>query len=106
MFQTGHFHLATLRKDSVEIHDPHSSTTRSGLSYPAALPTDTGARPNHQPPHNGLTQDFIQRVPFAAQNTAVAESITPTDQWDGESQSSQAHIIKQTRGFEVDYEDV
>ena len=99
MLQTGHFHLSTFRKDAVQHEDPRSSMERTGKE------TKTGLETNDSTVTPGFDGDTIHQNLSRVQNTATAESVTPNEQWDRESQSSRAHIITKTRGWEVGYED-
>ena len=104
MFQTGRFRLATLRKNSQRNQEYDLSGARSGKETVAA----PSALCSRQMP-GGISRDNVvnetpQKNPFSAENTATAESVTPTEEWDGASQSSRAKIIRETREWYVNYE--
>ena len=106
MFQTGDFHLATLRKDSVLNDESNTSTVRAGTGVATDISTlvtdnlDDKTAPGEVP----VKSPHIN--PFQAQNIAVAEPVTPEEEWDGESQSSRANIIKQSRGWQVEFKNL
>lgn len=106
MFQTGHFGLATLRKEHTRNDEPYSSTTRSGTAATVDVPTLASKSTDHKTSHAGRPVETPRINPFPAQNTAVAEAVTPNEEWDRGSQSSQANIVKHTRAWEVAYEDI
>lgn len=104
MFQTGRFRLATFRKNSQRNQEYDLSGARSGKETVA----ESSAVPSRQMPeeisHHNVANETPQKNPFSAENTATAESVTPTEEWDGGSQSSRAKIIRETREWYVDYE--
>ena len=103
MLRTGAFHLRKLSA---------TTTTNTG-SHPSGAskkkpPTADSTRLNHIEDPTGSC-DYIEDYPpdvgpFHANNTAVVEASTPMEGWDGESQSGQAKIIKQTTEWRVDYD--
>ena len=100
MFQTGHFGLATLHKSPERTQEHESSETRSGKGNGAER---SGLRGGHA--HDRIIHEVIADVtphskPISG-NTATAEPVTPTDEWDRESQSSRANIIRETREWHV-----
>ena len=104
MFQTGHFGLATLHKSPQRTEEHGSSAAKSGKENA----TGTSGLRSHQSP-DGISHKTVANVtphinPFSAENTATAESVTPVEEWDGDSQSSRAHIIRETREWYVGYE--
>lgn len=97
MFQTGHFHLATLRKELRKPPQSESSGTTSGNGTTVRGSEQHGDRSHHHMPHS-VAADIIPRLtPWYGRNTATAEPVTPTEEWDVESHCSGARIIKQTR---------
>ena len=104
MFQTGRFRLATLRKTSLRNQEYDESGAGSGKETVA----ESSALGSRQLPegisHDDVANGTPQKNPFSAENTATAESVTPTEEWDGGSQSSRAKIIRETREWYVDYE--
>ena len=104
MFQTGRFRLATFHKNSHRNQEYDVSGARSGketVAEPSAL--NSRQLPEGMP-HDDMANGTPQKNPFSAENTATAESVTPTEEWDGASQSSRAKIIRETREWYVDYE--
>ena len=101
MFQTGHFHLATIRNGSIRSDGRHPTRTESVTAIETGVSNDTT---KDKISHDIESSEGIQANPFLAQNTATAEPVAPNEEWDGDSQSSQARIIKQTLGWQVNYE--
>lgn len=106
MFQTGHFGLATMHKSPRRTQEHGSSAARSRKE----AGTGTSGLRSHQSP-DPISHDLRangtrtpQTNPFSADNTATAESVTPVEDWDGDSLSSRVNIIKETREWHVDYE--
>lgn len=105
MFQTGHFGLATLSKSPHRTQEHDSSAARSVNT----TATGTHALRSQQTPDQ-ITHDTVpnrtpQIRPLSAENTAIAEPGTPVEECDGESQSSRANIIRETREWYVGYEE-
>ena len=103
MFQTGRFRLATLRKNSQRNQEYDLSGARSGKETVAA-PSALCTRQVPERISHNVADETPQKNPFSAENTATAESVTPTEEWDGASQSSRAKIIRETREWYVNYE--
>lgn len=105
MFQTGQFGLATLRKSPQRTQQHDSSAAKSGKESA----TGTSGSGRHQSPdrisHDIVTSGTPQINPFSAKNTATAEPVSPVEEWDGDSQSSRANIIRETREWHIDYEE-
>ena len=104
MFQTGHFGLAILHKSPHRTQEHDSSAARSGKT----AATGPSALRSQQSPdeisHDIVANGTPQINPFSAENTATAESVTPVEGWDRDSQSSRANIIRETREWYVGYE--
>lgn len=104
MFQTGHFRLATLHKSPQRTQEQDSSAAKSAkenASNPSALRSHQSS---DRVSHNIVAKGTPQTNPFSGKNTATAEPVTPVEDWDGDSQSSRANIIRETRGWHVGYE--
>lgn len=104
MFQTGHFGLATLHKSPQRTQEHGSSVARSGKENATG---SSGLR-SHQSP-DGISHEFgaggiPPMNPFTAKNTATAEPVSPVEEWDRDSESSRANIIRETREWHVGYE--
>ena len=104
MFQTGHFGLATLQKSPQRTQEQDSSAARSAKASAIGTPRLR----SHQSPdissHDVVTNRTPQSNPFSGDNTATAETVAPVEEWDADSQSSRANIIRETREWHVDYE--
>lgn len=102
MFQTGHFGLVALPKSPHRIQEHDSLGARSGKE----IATGTSALRSHQSSddisHGIVANGRLQDNPVSAENTHTAESVTPVEEWDGDSQSSRANIIRETRKWYVD----
>ncbi len=97
MFQTGHFHLGTLRKDSRKPQYSKPTGTTSGNGTTGGASTRLGDFSAHDFAHDAAADITPRLDPPYAENSATAEPVTPTEEWDVESQSSGAKIIKQIR---------
>ena len=101
MLQTGAFHLHKLSATNTENTGSHPSATPKRQQN-KATPGQSEAPETPQPSlaiKGGSRSDI---GPFHANNTAVIEANTPTDEWESESQSSRAKIIKQTTEWRID----
>lgn len=96
MFQTGGFRLGKLmptknsKPDGQPGGAPKDNSTDEGSTL-GATKVFAGIKPG------------VGGVQFEA-NRAVAEATSPDEQWDDESQSSQAQIIRTTREWAVDFD--
>lgn len=106
MFQTGHFGLATLHKSPRRTQEHDSSAARSGKE---AVTGTSGLRSHRSP--DRMSHDMVANEtraphinPFSSENTATVESVTPVEDWDGDSLSSRVNIIRETREWHVGYE--
>ena len=102
MFQTGTFRLDNLGTSKSTKHDNLAGTGSTATAVTASAPHDGSHTRDESHVFAGTdVRDGAQ--PFG-QVTTTAEATTPKDDWDQESQSSQAKIIKTTRGWAVDYD--
>ena len=104
MFQTGHFGLTTLQKSPERTQEHGSSAARSGKENTTGTSGLRSQQLSDLVSHNNMTNGTPHVNPFVAENTATAEPVTPVEDWDGGSRSSQAHIIRETREWYVGYE--
>lgn len=104
MFQTGRFGMATLHKSPQRTQGQDSSVSRSGKENTI---TTSGIHSHRSPDrvsHDVVANGTRQTNPFSGENTATAEPVTPIEEWDVDSQSSRANIIRETREWHVGYE--
>ncbi len=104
MFQTGRFGLATLQKSPQRTQEHSSSAARSGKENATGT---SGLRSQRSPDlisHDNVTNETPYINPFLAESTATAEPVTPVEEWDEGSRSSQAQFIRETREWYVGYE--
>lgn len=102
MFQTGAFHLGNLRTSKSTDHNSPSGTgSKSTGTTPLVVPS--GGRIHGECQIFAGTDTRDGEAPLG-QTTSVAEATIPRENWDMESQSSQAKIIKTTREWAVDYD--
>ena len=102
MFQTGTFRLGNLGTAKPTDHDsPPGAGSKDTATAPSVVPSDSRMQGECRV-YTG-TDTRNGEMPLG-QSTSVAEATTPREDWDTESQSSQAQIIKTTRGWAVDYD--
>lgn len=100
MFQTGAFRLDNLGTAKTSRHSTSAAgTIKTTATVPSVLPS--GSR-IHEDCHIFAGTDARDGQLPLGQTTTVAEATTPKEDWDMESQSSQANIIKTTREWAVD----
>lgn len=101
MLQTGAFHLHKLSATTTENTGSHPSAT-SKRQQNKATSDQSEDTENPQPSLAIMGGHRSDIGPFHANNTAIVEANTPTDEWESESQSSRAKIIKQTTEWRID----
>lgn len=103
MFQTGAFRLDNLGTSKSANQDSAPGTVSNNTTtIPSAVPNGNRIHGDCQV-FAGTTNTRDGNVPLG-QTTSVAEAITPREEWDAESQSSQVKIIKTTREWVVAYD--
>ena len=101
MLQTGAFHLHKLSATTTENTGCHpSATSKRHHKKATSEQSEDTENPQLSRAIKGVHRSDIG--PFHANNTAVVEANTPTDEWESESQSSRAKIIKQTTEWRID----
>ena len=100
MLQTGAFHLRKVSATTTENTGSHPS---AASKRPQNKGTSKQSEDTDNQPSLAIMGGHRSDIgPFHANNTAVVEANTPTEEWEGESQSSRAKIIKQTREWRID----
>lgn len=97
MFQTGHFHLQTLRAVQNKPQHHGSISAGCGRRHHTTASAKTSDHTNHQASCDIVMDRSLDSTSFYAENTAIAEAVTPVDDWDDHSQSSQANIINKRK---------
>ncbi len=100
MLQTGAFHLHKLSATTTENTGSHPSAISKRQQNKAT--SEQGEDTENPEPSLAIQGHRSDIGPFHATNTAVVEANTPTDEWESESQSSRAKIIKQTTEWRID----
>ena len=101
MFQTGTFHLDNLGTSKPTDHNsPPGAGSKGTATTPSVIPSGSRIHGEGQVFAGSDTRNG--QMPLG-QSTSVAEATAPGEDWDTESQSSQAQIIKTTREWAVDY---
>ena len=106
-FESGMFQTGTFRLDNLGSSKATNQNSPPGAGTKA---TETITSAPHTGSHMGedcrifTGADSRDGEQPLGQITSTVEATTPRENWDAESQSSQAKIIKTTRGWAIDYD--
>ncbi|KAL2046980.1 hypothetical protein N7G274_000998 [Stereocaulon virgatum] len=97
LLQTGAFHLHKISGTTTDNSTSHTNATSKGTENhgPVGRHEDTESL-------GALGRDASNVGPFHSNNIATIGANPPTEEWDAESQSSRAKIIKQITEWTVD----
>ena len=106
MFQTGHLNLTTLRKDPIRYPKSRPSTKGPRKVVDTDNSTVAALQLARRVSQDDGSIAAAQGDPFPAQSITTVEPVSPEEEWDENSQSSQTNIIKHTRGWQVEIANV